>query len=107
MTNNGNTSDSEFYKIIRDYITHEDSLINNRLTWLLAIQGLLFTAYGLSIREATRTADLVSLISLLKILGILTSFLGFTGILAAVLAIEKVAKKWEDKSLDKCSDPQS
>jgi hypothetical protein len=41
----------EYYKRIREYIQHEDYLINFRLTWSLAIHGLLFTAYGLTIKS--------------------------------------------------------
>lgn len=85
----------ELYKITRTYITHEDSLINNRLTWLLTIQGLLFTAYGLALRETVKSSELVSLIFLLKILGIMTSFLGLTGILAAVFSIREIEQKWQ------------
>ena len=89
-----NSNVLELYKIMRGYINHEDSLINNRLTWLLTIQGLLFTGYGLALRETTKSSDLISLIFILKGLGLATSFLGFTGILAASLAIREVERKW-------------
>ena len=35
------------YSLYRDYIKHEVSLINNRLTWLIAINGCLYAAYGI------------------------------------------------------------
>ncbi|MEM8577653.1 MAG: hypothetical protein AAGF60_07355 [Pseudomonadota bacterium] len=34
---------------MRGLIEHEDGLINSRLTWMLAFNGFLFTAYGLSL----------------------------------------------------------
>lgn len=36
----------EVYNIVRAYIEHEDQLVNYRMTWLLAINGLLFAAFG-------------------------------------------------------------
>src|SRR5580658_9768416 len=39
------------YKLFRDYIEHEDSLINQRLLWNINIQGFLFAAYGLSVQK--------------------------------------------------------
>ena len=39
-------SEKDKYEIYRDYIKHEDSLINNQLTWLLVVQRLIFSAYS-------------------------------------------------------------
>lgn len=109
----------KYYQLTRDYIIHEDTLINYRLSWLLTIQGLLFAAYGLAIRSlegknsdlSEKNPDLLRenldllgenldlLISALKWLGLLTSVLCFTGIFAAVLAIKKLSKTYE-KSKD-------
>jgi uncharacterized protein with PQ loop repeat len=36
-----------YYDRIRDYIQHEDDLINSRLTWSLTVHGFLFTIYGI------------------------------------------------------------
>lgn len=38
-----------FYRKCRSHCEHEDHLVNQRLTWLLALHGLLFTAYGFTI----------------------------------------------------------
>ena len=35
-----------YYGILRDYLQHEDGLINSRLTWSLTIHGFLFTTFG-------------------------------------------------------------
>lgn len=35
------------YGTFRDYLEHEDSLINSRLTWSLTIHGFLFASYGI------------------------------------------------------------
>src|SRR5271155_2266738 len=34
------------YKIYRDYMKHEDDLLNHRTTWLLIFQGFLFATLG-------------------------------------------------------------
>jgi hypothetical protein len=35
------------YRIFRDYLQHEDNLINSRLTWSLTVHGFLFACYGI------------------------------------------------------------
>jgi hypothetical protein len=37
----------QHYEILRSYVEHEDDLINSRLTWMLTINGFLFTAFAL------------------------------------------------------------
>src|ERR1051325_2213045 len=39
------------YKIFRDYIEHEDGLIDKRLLWNINIQGFLFATYGFSVQK--------------------------------------------------------
>lgn len=36
-----------YYDRLREYVQHEDELINSRLTWSLTIHGFLFAIYGL------------------------------------------------------------
>ena len=38
----------EYYQIIRSQIEHEDNLINQRLSWFVAAQAFLFSAYAIS-----------------------------------------------------------
>jgi hypothetical protein len=44
------------YRIFRDYLQHEDDLINHRSTWHHTIQGLLFTALGVTLSKLDPTA---------------------------------------------------
>ena len=90
------------YKFVRDYVVHEDSLINFRLNWLLVIQGLLFTAYGLTIRELLKnekTSENIQNIhefrKVISFVGITTCILIFLSILSAVLAIKNLEAFWE------------
>jgi len=47
---------SEKFAIAREIIRHENDLVNNRVTWLLVLQGLLFTAFvnGLGLYDKFR-----------------------------------------------------
>jgi len=42
----------ENYDRLRQYVVHEDDLINSRLTWSLTIHGFLFAIYGLLLGKA-------------------------------------------------------
>lgn len=45
------------YKLIRSKVEHEDELVHQRLTWMITLHGLLFTAYGFSLSaQATALA---------------------------------------------------
>jgi hypothetical protein len=37
----------QYYRIIRSQIEHEDNLINQRLSWFVAAQAFLFSAYAI------------------------------------------------------------
>jgi hypothetical protein len=41
-----------YYGLLRDYIKHEDGLINSRLTWSLTIHAFLLAAYGIVVGKA-------------------------------------------------------
>jgi hypothetical protein len=44
-------TDIKIYALFRDYVKHEDALVNNRLTWILTIHGFLYATYGLTIQK--------------------------------------------------------
>jgi hypothetical protein len=39
------------YSIFRDYVKHEDGLINSRMTWLITVQSFLIATFGLSYQK--------------------------------------------------------
>ena len=47
---------NEKFPIAREIIRHENDLVNNRVTWLLVLQGFLFTAFvnGLGLYDKFR-----------------------------------------------------
>ena len=91
-----NLSSLERYQIFRSRIEHEDNLILQRLSWLMASQSFLFTAYaivtnGLSGIESGSNNlfmhRLEALIRLIPVVAIINSLLIFVSILAALKAI--------------------
>jgi len=45
----GTVSALDQYKIVRSQIEHEDNLVSQRLSWFVAFQSFLFTAYAISL----------------------------------------------------------
>src|SRR5580658_8096117 len=45
----------QLYSIFRDYIKHEDDLINQRLSWFLTLQGFFFAAYALALQKSVES----------------------------------------------------
>jgi hypothetical protein len=50
-------NDIPIYELFRDYVKHEDELINNRLSWLLTIHGFLYATYGFTIQKKLEVAQ--------------------------------------------------
>ena len=86
--------DLDFYKLIRSRLEHEDGLIVNRLSWLVASQSFLFTAYAIVLNGlagppgSQAMADRqICLLRLIPIVGIAAAALIYAGILAAIRAM--------------------
>src|SRR5881396_3536683 len=86
----------DHYQLIRERIEHEDNLVVQRLSWLVASQSFLFTAYaivlnGLTASPPPATATLMHqqmrLSRLIPLAAILTCALIYVSIVAAVKAI--------------------
>jgi hypothetical protein len=98
----------EHYKLFRDYVEHEDSLIDHRLLWNINIQGFLFATYGFSVQklaevqihsgaqEIIGAQALYWLIGVLPFFGIAVSVWSFLGVIAAQDAIASLTKQWEE-----------
>ena len=91
----------EYYQIIRSQIEHEDNLINQRLSWFVAAQAFLFSAYAILLnapsqgrlqRFATQQEILFSLIPLVAI-GV--SILIYITVVAAMLAMANLRRLLE------------
>src|ERR1700722_1658046 len=108
----------DLYKTYRHYIEHEDSLINNRLSWNFAIQGFLFAAFSFSAQKmAEVNAKILSelkpssveveylvaisgvgqlhlLLIVLALVGLFVSALVYVSVGAARIAIANIEDKW-------------
>lgn len=96
----------EKFEIGREIIRHEDGLVNNRTTWLLVIQGFLFSAFTSGIKlyddchsnGAQLNSDTYITIGLFLIgfLGIFSSLVALNIIHEAYRRITEVDLWWKD-----------
>lgn len=100
------------YDRIRAKIEHEDNLVNQRIMWMITLQGLLFTAYGFSLSaEATALSvsssehkmlfisTLTTLRQAMVAVGVGSSFATLLGVIAAHRAIrddERTLRRGQD-----------
>jgi hypothetical protein len=102
-----NISPLERYQIFRNRIEHEDNLIMQRLSWLMASQSFLFTAYAIVTNGmATQPGSggnvfinhLSSLARIIPIVALLNSFLILVSILGALKAIRELRNAYRKQS---------
>ena len=95
----------ERYQLFRSRIEHEDNLIMERLSWLMASQSFLFTAYAIATNGLTNATlingdvfvkRLFALERIIPIVAILNSVLIFVSIIAALKAIREVRSRYFD-----------
>lgn len=92
----------QYYAIIRQQIEHEDNLIGQRLSWLVASQSFLFTAYAITVsnagpNHAPALIDMMRLLTwLIPVTAILTSGLIYAAIVAGTIAIARLRGLYHD-----------
>jgi hypothetical protein len=93
----------ELHKMYRDYMKHEDDLINQRSTWHLLLQGFLFTTLGVigewqlpKNGNDPLYTERGFLVFVLAAVGATIAYLSFISIRAANRAIDTLHKKWDD-----------
>jgi hypothetical protein len=99
---------AEHFQLFRDYVKHEDELINRRLTWLLTVQGFLFAAYGIAnqiyagsnSKNGSETLAMRNfaerLGSVFASVGLVVGALAFLGVLAAQFSVWSLEKQWKN-----------
>ena len=97
----------EYYNLMRERIEHEDNLVVQRLSWLVASQSFLFTAYaivtnGLTAQPAQPACShfmeqLQLLFQFIPVVGTLTSVLIYVSILAAVAAMRRLRNSYRSR----------
>jgi len=97
----------EYYNLVRERIEHEDSLIVQRLSWLVASQSFLFTAYAIVsnglMSQPSQPAclrfgeQLQLLFQLIPIVATLTCVLIYISILAAVVTMRRLRNGYRSR----------
>lgn len=94
----------QHYKIYRDYLEHEDDLLNHRSTWHITAQGFFFTALGVLLqwKPDKDTVDSLQFIRgfvlwMLPFLGMIVAGAAFSSITAAHAALNRLSDDWDLK----------
>jgi hypothetical protein len=91
-------SKRELYKVLRGQIEHEDNLVNQRVTWLLLIQGFLFASFYNILISSLDKPDFFSLKLIILILisafGIFISWVSLRSIRGAFKALKHIREFW-------------
>ncbi|HEU4342280.1 MAG TPA: hypothetical protein VFU31_11985 [Candidatus Binatia bacterium] len=88
----------QYYQIIRSQIEHEDNLINQRLSWFVAAQAFLFSAYAILLNALPQVgvqrfaAQQELLFSLIPLVAIGVSILIYITVIAAMLAMANLRR---------------
>lgn len=89
------------YHILRDQIQHEDNLITQRLSWLMASQAFLFSAYAILLNAPERAMSPFArqqqewLITAIPALAVGSAMLIYVSILAGVRALKNLHRDAE------------
>lgn len=82
------------YRALREQWTHEDHLVNHRVSWLILSEGLLFTAYR---AEAAAASNWLAMA--FPLFGMLVAALIGVGIYTALAASDEVRRAFDRAGL--------
>jgi hypothetical protein len=88
------------FEVYRDYLKHENLMMNNRITWNGAAQGVLFAALGVVLNGQPNVSPHAAylraqLTLIIPILGLSLSVATVAGVLGAGLSARAVLSRWE------------
>ncbi|MEM9212637.1 MAG: hypothetical protein AAGA63_14235 [Pseudomonadota bacterium] len=83
----------EIYKLYREKVTHEDTLINFRTSWFATLQAFLFTSFALASTRFEMLSGLLFAI-MLAFVGMTVCYTTFVSVQAAHKAIGKTTDRW-------------
>jgi hypothetical protein len=101
----------KIYNLYRDYLKHEDGLIDHRISWLVGVQSFLIATFGFAYQKKYEMlskallADNISKLGFslylydlflvfLVVIGVCTSSAAFKSVKAATLALENLRVEW-------------
>jgi hypothetical protein len=98
---------ADYFKIYRSYRMNEQQLLHHRLTWNLAIQGLLFGAYGFSVQKWAEVESgegiakavhsmpkLLALLEWVPVVGVTMSLCILFAVVGAFISLLNLDKSW-------------
>lgn len=83
----------EIFKLYREKITHEDTLVNFRTSWFATLQAFLFTSFALSSGRIDHLSGLLFSV-MLALVGMTVCYTTFVSVSAAHKAIDKTTQRW-------------
>jgi hypothetical protein len=93
-------SPSDWYHTIRDQIQHEDNLIVQRLSWLMAAQSFLFTGYAIianaspQARNALLAKQQDLLFNIIPGVASISDILIYCSVIAGILALHRLRRAY-------------
>jgi hypothetical protein len=101
MSDDGDLSRADYYRLIRSQIEHEDELVNLRVVWQLLVQSFFFSAY-VTLLNATQQAKSVLfehlqhlLTWLIPVAAFLAGLLTFISIFTALQTVRFLRERYE------------
>lgn len=97
----------DWYQVFRGRIEHEDNLIIQRLSWLMASQSFLFTAYAIATNglsaalaehENIYRQQLFLLVRLIPIVAVCNGLLIYLSVLAALKALRELRRDYQARA---------
>ncbi|MDX1955185.1 MAG: hypothetical protein SFU20_06590 [Chitinophagaceae bacterium] len=84
----------------RNLIAAEQTLINNRMTWMMTFQGFLFATYAVAMNKENdvNTSELIFFI--IPLAGMFMAFFSIFGLIAAHFAIDGIKAKFNKLNLE-------
>lgn len=88
------------FEVYRDYVKHEDNLINNRMTWLVLSQSFFFTSFALAVGRLSDSDPVAAekiyiFLNTIAWLGIAVGLATFGAVLAALNSIDGLRSRWD------------
>jgi hypothetical protein len=99
---NAGSETLEVYSLLREYIQHEDNLINHRTTWFLTLNSFLFAIVGIlaNVSEEPklfRPSEVLLFLIMISTIGIVVSATSGMSVYAAYNSIKALKAIWVDK----------
>lgn len=93
----------DFYRRIRDQVEHENDLYNQRIIWLITIQGFLYATAGIVIQaiipieKIERVQHVNHFLLLICFLGIVVALIAYRLLSNARSCLQELRDLWDDR----------